>query len=204
MNKVGNIIAKIFNVLFHPLMLPIYILLILTIFNSIIKYFFSTDSLLLLYSFVFITAVIIPLICYLLLRKSKFYQLTSIKNNYWMSFFLIIEAIIYYAIFKSLTSISMPLMVNKFFMLNSLFLVVFSIISLICKLDFHSIALGEILGLYIRLLRIGLALNRNILLIIILIIGIVGSSRIKLHEHLALQYHVGVIVGGAIIFFLYI
>ena len=185
-------------------MMPLYVLLILTKYNNLFNFLLSEDSMVVLFSFVFVTAVFIPLVCYVFVRKSKFYSVTNHEKYHWTSFFLLIEALIYCAIYKSLMRVGIPLLISKFFILNSLIIVILGLIALFVEMDFHSIALGEILGLYIRLLHIGLASDVILLTVILLLVGIVGTSRIFLNEHLSTQYYLGVLSGFALIFFLFI
>lgn len=203
MNR-NPLLTKIVNVLFHPLLSPLYVMAIFYFCVIIIRYLIPSDKMLLIASFVLITAVIIPLICKLLFKKMKIYKQFIEQKIHIDSFLSIFMATIYFAIYKSFTNIGVSEILSKFFILNSLMLLCLSLASLFTKVDFHSIAIGEMLGLYIRLLHIGSTYNYWVFLILLFVAGIVGWARIKTNEDFAFKYHLGIIIGGLFFFFLYV
>lgn len=163
-----------------------------TIFSGL---FTNSKSMMTLLPFITLTTVMIPLLCYFILSKTKFYAELKKQNYKWDSLFIICEAVILCAIYKTFFNIDIPTIIYRFFILNSIFLVILSLISFFKKIDLHSIAWGELLGIYINLLHTNMTIKEAPLLIILLIIGVVGWARIKTDNSMTLKYIVGTIIG---------
>lgn len=190
-----DIPAKIINILFHPILMPTIFMVVIycnTIFSGI---FTNSKSMMTLLPFVALTTVLIPLLCFFILSKTKFYAELKKQNYKWDSLFIICEAVIFCAIYKTFFNIDVPTIIYRFFILNSIFLVVLSFISFFKKIDIHSVAWGELLGVYISLLHTNMTIKEVPLLVILLIIGIVGYARIKTDNTMTFKYIIGAIIG---------
>lgn len=190
-----DILAKCINIIFHPILMPTIFAVVIyysTIFSGL---FTNSKSMMTLLPFITLTTVMIPLLCYFILSKTKFYAELKKQNYKWDSLFIICEAVILCAIYKTFFNIDVPTIIYRFFILNSIFLVILSLISFFKKIDLHSIAWGELLGIYINLLHTNMTIKEAPLLIILLIIGVVGWARIKTDNSMTLKYIVGTIIG---------
>ena len=189
-------ISKSVNVFFHPILFPLYAFLLLYFFSNVIWFFVNDAQFIILLTFIAVTAVVIPMVCFFLIKKiSKVRNIVRNTKYHALSFCVLFEAMVYVAISYSMMKIEVPRVLSDFFMVSAMALILLSIISLFVTLDFHSISLGTLTGMFVHMLTVGMTNNHTILIILILLVGMVGTSRILIHKEFTFLYHLGALLG---------
>lgn len=195
--------AKIVSVVFHPLLVPTYALLVmmnLQIYSILvmpIKYRY------IIVAFVFLTTFVLPsLIIFILLKVGKIKSL-EMHSRQERIIPLIIIAAAFYSTYYMLKQTSLT-GIMALFMIGATMLVLISlVINYISKISLHMTAWGGMFGVFL-----GFAISHNynltaILFAILLILGVVGSARLKLDAHRPVQVYSGFLLGAGIMVLLF-
>lgn len=193
MKQTNGFIARSVDLLFHPLCAPVYIAAIYLWFNRLIT--LDTDVSLFFLIYIAVTVVVIPAACFGLLLLSKIYSPRKSNTKRWLTFFVISIAFIFLAVSKSLVKVGAPWLLVDFFIWNVWFLLIYAVISFFVRLNYHAIAIGEMLGLYINFMHFGMSFNHLLLLALILIFGLVGFSQMKMNKCSSSIYYLSSILG---------
>ena len=201
--KVETTLAKLISVIFHPLLIPTYTILIL--FN--LQYFFMDiipfKAKMILFANVFGFTFMLPaFIIFILLKFSviKSYQM-EIKNE--RAIPLLITAIFYYMTYYLFRKINLPPLMYNFFLISTSLIIIALLINMFWKISLHTIALGGLMGI---LLCVNIKFNldsRMWLLMAILAAGLTGTARLKLSSHYPSQIYTGYLLGFAMMFGFY-
>ena len=197
-------IAKMLTLIFHPLFVPFYMLLILLNVNTFFAMMIPVKVKLLLSGLVFFTTILFPLLIVFLL-----YRLKMVKSFYLVSreeriYPLLAVAVFYYLTYYLLKSFPISF-IFSYYMLGSTFLTILAmIISFYRKISLHMIGIGGMLGLLMGLsLNLGLDLTWFVVAAIILG-GFLGFARIQSSSHKPSEIYSGFLVGAGVMFLLFI
>lgn len=196
MQKSGIFLSKLLSVVFHPLLIPTYALVIM--FNSNTHYsYMPFEVQKLLYILVFSSTFLVPvsIIPFLInlrvvssfkLEKSKerIIPLTITALSFYFSYYIINRLPV-----STLGFIKTMILASFILILISLF------ISIKWKISAHLIGLGGLLA-SMFFYAVYFVANFNIVLIVISIIsGLVGFSRLNLQVHSPAQVYTGFLTG---------
>ncbi|MEI7500120.1 MAG: hypothetical protein WCK84_06675 [Bacteroidota bacterium] len=193
-----NKLARGISCVFHPLLVPTYILLFLLNFNHFISRSVPFSYKLALAGAVFLTTFIFPLILTWLLKR---FELIS-------SFFLIRKeeriypvlaiSIFYYITYYLLKGIHIST-IFSYYMLGATLLAILSVmVNFYHKISLHMIAAGSFTGLLLGLsLNFGINFNAEVFLAIILA-GIIGYARLKSGTHKPAEIYSGFVMGAIV------
>ncbi|MEZ5197133.1 MAG: hypothetical protein R2764_12220 [Bacteroidales bacterium] len=191
-------IAKIVSVLFHPLLIPAYTTLLLFNLNSYIAFQIPYQAKLLILGMIVITTFFFPVLFILIMKRRGMIKSLQMENREERLYPFIITAIFYFLTYQMIRQLQIP-DVYKLFILGSAILVLLSMgINFFMKISIHMVGIGGMLG---ALIGLSLHINLNMVYSIILIIvisGIVGFSRLKLDAHKPLQVYSGFLMGVAV------
>lgn len=188
-------IAKAISVVFHPLLIPTYAILLLYSSNLYFVLILPEKYKYFLLGFVFTTTFLMPAIMMFLLLKAKMIKSLHMENRYERVLPLIIVAGFFFGTYYVLRTTPQIAIIN-FFILGSTALVILSLlINYITKISIHMTAHGGLLGAFLGL---GIIMNQNLNLYIYLIIligGITAFARLKLKAHTQFQVYLGYLTG---------
>ncbi|MEN8120787.1 MAG: PAP2 family protein [Bacteroidota bacterium] len=192
----NNLFSKIVSILFHPLLMPTYALII--IFNSGTHYsYIPNQAQKIIYVLVFLTTFLIPvsIIPFLLqLKLISAFQLNERKDRIIPLF---VTAISYYFSFYLLNRLHfhVPQFI-KILVLASAILIMFNLfINLKWKISSHLIGISGLLSLIFIYSIVYYANLLFILVLITLISGIIAFARLKLNAHSPQQIYSGFLLG---------
>ena len=196
--------AKIVSMLFHPLLIPTYAMLILvntkTHFTLVLPENFRYLTVL----FVFLTSFVLPLLIMLILLKLGKIKSLEMVTRQERVLPLFIVAIFFYITYYLLKQ-GPHFVIFNIFMLGATLLVILSLlINYITKISIHMVALGGLFGTFIGFdlaLRLDL---RALLSVIVLVAGITGFSRLRLKAHTNGQIYGGFLLGTIFMFALFL
>jgi len=197
-------IARVFTVVFHPLFIPFYMLLVLFNVNTSFALMIPLKAKYLLLGLVFLTTILFPVLIVLV-----FYRVKLVKSFYLHSreeriYPLLAAAIFYYLTYYLLKRFPISF-IFSYYMLGSTFLTICTlIISFYRKISLHMIGIGGMTGLLM-----GLSINLGIdltwfLIPVILLAGMLGFARLKSNSHKPSEIYSGFLVGAGVMFLLFI
>jgi len=197
-------IAKMFTIVFHPLFVPFYMLLILLNVNTFFAMMIPVKAKLLLSGLVFLTTILLPLLIVFLLYRLKLVKSFYLQSREERIYPLLTVAVFYYITYYLLKSFPISF-IFSYYMLGSTFLTILAmIISFYRKISLHMIGIGGMLGLLM-----GLSLNLNLdltwfVISAIILGGFLGFARIQSNSHKPSEIYSGFLVGVSVMFLLFI
>ena len=183
--------AKTISILFHPILIPSWFTLILFSSNTYISLLIPIQLKYVLFTMIFITTVMFPLLFVLMMVKRKMVSDIYLRKREDRIYPFAITSIFYFLSYYLIRQL--PLYdVFSLFLLGSTFLVFFSfLITFFWKISVHLMGIGGLLGGLTGLV-IRLNLDFTTMIIYALIIaGLLGFARLKLNAHKPLQVYTG-------------
>ena len=197
--KLYRSFAQITSYAFHPLLMSSIAVFVL--FNS--GHYLSVvnagirDT---IYSIFFILTFLLPALFIPVLYYFRLISKLEIDVRKERLLPLISTIIIYALAFYFMQRISMPPILIKVIFSSIMVLLTCTIITIFWKISLHSAGLGGLLGFVIY---IGINSNLNVLFvgfIIIIVSGLVGSSRLYLERHNSWQIYGGFLIGLVVVY----
>ncbi|MDZ4682293.1 MAG: hypothetical protein SH848_20875 [Saprospiraceae bacterium] len=205
--------AKAVSILFHPLLMPTYMLALLLLINPFIfgvnSIFDDAGKLNLLR--IFLYTFFIPVFAVAMLRPLGFIRSLEMEDKSERTGPYIITAVFYLWAYMNMKNSSLFPPAYACFMLGAVIaLFVTFFINIFSKISAHAVGMGGLLGMVIiTMLRFShdvftiqtgtfgtISFNMNaVLIIVILLCGIVGTSRLLLHAHEPRDLYGGFMVG---------
>ncbi|MAE09167.1 MAG: hypothetical protein CL661_10460 [Bacteroidetes bacterium] len=191
-------LAKIVSAVFHPLLVPTYTLLVMinlqihSILVMPLKYRY------IIVVFVFLTTFVLPsIVIFILLKVGKIKNL-EMDTRQERTLPMIIIAVAFYGTYYFLKQTSLTGLMALFMAGATVLVLICLVINYITKISLHMTAWGGMFGVFL-----GFALSHHynllaILFSILLVIGIVGTSRLKLNVHTPAQVYSGFVLGAGI------
>jgi hypothetical protein len=192
-NKVLYQAARITSVIFHPLLIPTWGFLLL--FNSGLYFTLISDGnkkMVLLV--VLLSTCIFPILSIGLLGLSPRFDLHMEKNTDRV-LPLILSSIFYYSGYLVLRHLPIFPIYGFFLIAAILIQIALMLVSLSWKISTHSAAIGGLLGGFLALSFLFQENPMYILMALILISGLVGTSRLILEKHTNVQVYSGFLLG---------
>lgn len=200
-----KLLAKIFSYVFHPLLIPTIVILILFNTNTYLAYtvaFYKNITLLIIFISTFVIPItIVPLLqtlniiesIYMENHRDRIIPLFFTTVSYWFCYFLI-----------SRTRLPIPSIVKHFLLASVITLFITMIISYKWKISAHMIGIGGAIAAFIVVtMRLGIDLQL-IISTFVIISGIIGTARLKLEAHNPSQIFTGFFTGLFSVFLLLI
>lgn len=203
-----RIVARLISVLFHPLLMPTYMLALLIIVNP---YLFGISSLgdrlsVLLLLRIFLSTFFIPMVAISMLRTTGLVSSFSMRDSKERIGPYIITGIFYLWMFRNFYGGSQIPTAYTSFMLGAtiaLFLAFF--INIFSRISIHTVGMGTLLGMVIVTMLFfsydtftfgnwNLTMN-TVLVIAVLLAGLVGTARQVLYEYSPTDLYGGYLVG---------
>jgi hypothetical protein len=195
-SNIQNNIAKIISVIFHPLFIPLYGMLIIFVAPTLFWYIpFKVKKILFLV--VMTNNIFIPI------SLLPFFRHRNIISSW------IIETrkerilpLLSFALFYSITSIIMfrlqiPLFIKAYIFSISFIVIIATIINFWWKISLHSLGAGALAGIVIVLSMKMMVPLTGFLIPAFLIGGLVLASRLKLNSSSSSEVYVGYLTGFA-------
>ena len=188
-----KLFAKIFSVVFHPLLMLTYGM-ILALFGSYLAIYPLKMKLLLVSGVFAMTALLPGVFIYLMVRYGKEIDF-AMKNRKvrTLPYLLYISSIIICAIF--LLRMMLPFWLIVVFFAASALMVITMCINFFWKISAHMIGIGGLLGAIMGYFKM-YQLNPWILFVVLfLLAGMLGTSRLILGRHSPAQVYAGFLLG---------
>ncbi len=196
MEKSNTILEKVISVLFHPLLMPSYTLIIL--FNSNTHYSYMPFEIKkLLYLLVFLCTFLIPVSVIPFLINLKVISSIGMKNHRERIIPLLVSALSFCLAYYLLNRLALSTIgfVKIIILASAILIFICLLISLKWKISAHLIGMGGLMA-SIFFYAVYFVADFTILLVIISIAtGIIAYARLKLQVHNSAQIYSGFLLG---------
>jgi len=187
--------AKIISVILFPVFFPSYTLLILFYFNNFNTFQIPLNAKFMVFSIVFITTCIFPLLFYYVMKKRGMIKSIRMETSEERVFPLIITSVLYAMAFYMLKDIEVLSLFHYFLWGTIILLIITLLINFITKISIHMIGIGGMTGAMIGIsLRMHVDIQAMILLFVFLS-GLSAYARLKLKAHSQVQIYSGFLCG---------
>ena len=191
----GSKTAKLISILFHPLLIPTYAILILFNINSHYMHVLPFKYKLILLVFVFIFTFLLPAVSMFFMVKLKLVESIEMHSSRDRSIPLIIVALFFYATYHIFRELPVNTIFTMFILGATVLVLLSLLINYFFKISLHMMALGGLLATFIGFSFLIHQDMRLYIFLIILVTGITGSARLKLNAHTPSQVYAGFILG---------
>ena len=191
-------IARALSFLFHPLLIPTYILLTLLNFDRLYTVLLPWQMNLLIVGTVMVTTLLFPLLIIFIMYRIKMISSLYMPQREDRIFPLITIAIFYYLTFYLLKQLYLPYCFQLFLLGASVIALICLITTFFFRISLHITALGATSGLFLGMTVISGGAGLFLLVISVIISGIVGSARLKLNAHQPSEIYSGWLLGAIV------
>lgn len=191
----GTKLARVISYIFHPLLFPSYILLLLLNLNSFLSRSLPFAFKISLVSVVFLTTVLFPLFLTWLLFRLKIISSFFLTRREERVYPILTISVFYYLTYFLLSGIHISTLFN-YYMLGATLLAMLSlIVNFYWKISLHMIGIGSFAGFFLGLtLDFGINLYTE-MFAGILLAGIIGFARLKSNSHQPAEIYTGFVMG---------
>ena len=183
-----KVLAFAVSMLFHPLLLPLYVLFITfntgTVFTYIPAYTQNMSYLLTLLGVTLIPLLCLPLLKWLVQKQDRVFP-------------VLVTIVGAFIVFYFSRNLPYSNIVRQFYLIMVIMLSGFMIVTIRWKISMHMTAIGALCGFVFILGMKYLGDVINLLPLLILVSGLVASARLYLKQHTPAQVYVGYIYGAA-------
>ncbi len=188
--------AKVISVLFHPLLVPTYALLLFINLNTHFVLAIPIQVRYLMTLLVFLTTFMLPALILLILRKFDVVKSMEMPERQERALPLIIVSAFFYLTYYLLKQMEQNSIITLFMIGATMLILLCLIINYFTKISLHTASWGGFLGALM-----GYSLNARVdvmlwLYAIILITGIVATARLILKAHTPAQVYGGFLLGS--------
>lgn len=194
----NNLVARILSFLFHPLLIPLYLFLILLGFDPSFSVLLPLKMKLLITCMILATTVIFPLILILIMLRMKVITSLYLPRREERIFPLITIVLFYYVTFYLIKDLYFPRNFQLFILGATLLAVITLLVNLFFRISMHMTALGAISGLFLSMTFLSGGYSFVFFIGAIVISGLTGSARLKLNTHQPAEIYYGWLMGAAV------
>lgn len=188
-------IAQITSYIFHPLLMPFYMMLIVFSLNTYISSIIKFDYKLIVLGYVFLITFIFPVVMVFVFKKMKLVQSLQMENRQERTLPYLTVIIFYYSLYYLMKSAGMPSFYLLVFLAIILLTIICFFINFKFKISIHTMAIGALTGVLIGLsVRLNISLL-SLLVGIIVVSGLVGFARLTLNAHKSIEVYSGYLLG---------
>lgn len=198
-------LARIISIVFHPLLLVTYLLLLLAYFLPSALYPVTSEGAMTFILFMFVLTFVLPVLNIAMFRILGAVQSFTLENRAERVRPFLLIALLYCFVtymFYSKWRVGMDDGLLRLLLIIDCLVVLAAIITIFYKISIHSMGVAGLLGI---LLPLNKAAESNLLLVptivTILIAGLVMSSRLQLNSHTPREVMSGSVIGFSISFF---
>ena len=191
-----RILAHVVSILFHPLFVPVYALIILIQANPGTYYFLDSDPRLYLLQ-VIVNVVALPAITFVIMRGLGFiksFQMTDRRER-----ILPFVAGLFFYVWATVLFYKQGIVPDQFVavLLGALIAIIlaFLVNVLVAKVSLHTLAMGAVVGFLLAVFPTMEKSIAPIMIIAILVAGLVGTSRLVLDAHKQEEVYMGYFLG---------
>ena len=188
-------VAKIISVIFQPLLIPFYSLLLIFGLNNYISIIIPLAAKKMILALVFSTTFLFPALFIFLLYKKGVITSVQMRNRNERIFPLIITSVFYFLSFHIIRKLHLPDVYLRLFFGSAVLVTVTLLVSLFWKISAHMTGIGGMMGMLIGLSQVIQNNLAGFVILSALCCGLVGFARLKLMAHTQSQVYGGYFAG---------
>ncbi len=196
-------ISRLFSSVFHPLVIPTLGLIILFNLQTFVAFSVPEPARRYILLMVFINTALLPVLSVFIMKRTGVIKDVLLDDRNDRIFPLLMASVFLFITYYLLRQVSLPSVIY-FYLMGAVLLVLASlVVTFWWKISIHMVSLGGITGF---LISIAILLNTDISLLIVLVFlisGLVGTSRIILNSHTLSQVFAGYFMGVGIMLVLF-
>ncbi len=198
-------LAKVISVIFHPLLIPTYLIAVLINLNVFFALMIPDEAKWKIIILVLITSAIFPLIILYGMYRLKLVKSLLIDSREERLYPYIATSIFFFVSCYMIWQINISPVYYYCLLGASILAVLTLLINIFWKISAHTVSMGGVLGILIGLQTVLLIDIMLLIVITILISGIVGFARLRAGTHTQAQIYTGYILGffGTFLLILY-
>ncbi len=195
----GSAFAKIFSVVFQPVFIPIYTMVLLFGTETYLTYAINEDVRNFIFGVVLINSLFFPMAVFLFLLHRGVIESLHMRNASERTLPFLTVIIFQLSTFFLFKRLPIPDLIPHLVLMGAVSVLVALVINLWWKVSIHMLGMGGLVGTFI-----GLALRYQVdamYLVIILVFlgGLVGYARLRLDAHTPGQVYVGWLLGTTLL-----
>jgi len=195
----GAAFAKILSVVFQPLFIPIYTMVLLFGTETYLTYAISSQLRDLIFGVVLINSLFLPMAVFLFLLHRGVIESLHMRNAHERTLPFITVIIFQLSTFFLFKKLPMPDLIPQLVLAGAVSVLLALVINLRWKVSIHMLGMGGLVGTFI-----GLALRYQVnalylVMVLTLLSGLVGYARLRLDAHTPGQVYVGWLLGTALL-----
>lgn len=191
----SNRLAQFISHLIHPLLMPSYALLIFFNIESYISYSLTFKQLSLITGLNFINTALMPILFLILLHRMNRISNFHLKDQYERVLPFMLAIIFYFFNYYLFKSSALPQIMVSMVLAGALSVSFSFLFNFWIKISIHSLAISSVAGIFFALSS---TMNKNLnftLMALVLLVGLVGTARLKLEAHEPHQVYMGSVIG---------
>jgi hypothetical protein len=197
-------IAKVISYLFHPVVVPLYLMFIILHLNNFHVYLIPENVKWLMIGMLALATIAFPILFMILMVRRGLIQDINLERREERLYPYILVAIMYYAMYLLFSSVHLPSIVSNLLLGIFILVILALLINLWWKISIHMTGMGGITGTFLGI-TIRYLINMQMLIVAaIFLAGWVGYSRLKLNSHKSSEVYSGFIMGVIVMLLLYI
>lgn len=197
-------VSKILSVVFHPLLIPTYTLLIIFNLNVFFSMIIPQLAKWQILGMVFLITFLFPLFMMILFQRIGIIKSLYMKTKEERTLPYLMTIIFYYLASYLLKQLQIS-PIFYYFILGATFLIIITlIINFFWKISIHMIGIGGMLGTLIGLSFLWMIDIPFLIILLVLCSGITGFARLKLNAHNPAQVYTGFVIGTSFMLLLFL
>ncbi|MCD4695203.1 MAG: hypothetical protein K8S16_03095 [Bacteroidales bacterium] len=195
-------LAKIISIVFQPLLIPTFSLLILFSLNSYVSLSIPASAKNMILGMIFTTTFAFPAIFLFLFYKKGIIKSMSMERREERIIPLFVTAIFYFVAYQMIKQLQIHDIYQRMFLGSALLVLISLLVSFTWKISAHMIGIGGLLGGLVGVSQVIFIDLAVMILYVTLICGLVGFARLKLQAHSPAQVYTGFFTGFSGMLFL--
>ena len=191
--------AMALSIIFQPIFVPLYSLILIFNANTYITYAVHDEVKLFIYGITVMNTIILPMGVFYYFYKAKLIETIHMHTAKERSLPFLTIVVFQMSTFYVFTQAPLPSLFPNLVLGAAISVAAAFVINLKWKVSIHMLGMGGIVGTLVGLMLRYQVDALNLVLTLILVSGLVGYSRLKLNAHTPLQVYVGFVLGTLIL-----
>lgn len=202
--KAERILARLFSVAFHPLVIPALGILLLFQLDSYIQFAVPPQAKRFILVIVLVNTALAPALAILLLKRTGLIRDVLLDDRGERLFPLLLSSLLFFLTYYLLRQVTLPSLIYYYMMGATLLVILCLLITFRWKISIHMMSLGGLTGFLIAaslFLRVDLSL---LIGLSFFVGGLVGAARLMLGAHTPMQVYAGYLAGVGVMLALFL
>ena len=193
-------LARILSFVFHPVFIPIYLVLIVYLSDSYLQYLMPLSRLRPIMMLLLINTVLMPLIAFSFLRYKGVFTSLFLEKKEERSIGILLLFVFHLLTYILWRKLDLPESFISIFLGILITLMVLFLLNFVMKVSLHTAAVGGIIGALLGLYKVHGFMDISLLALSILFLGLIASARLLLNAHSPREVNLGALTGVILLY----